>query len=185
MKTKLFFPVLCSIFTSHAVFAQNSAHYLGLAMGFGDVDMKMDGTAIQLVDPAAATIRLDYSYTLTPEWQINLHYLNTDSDDFTLLFDDFLTDQDFKSSSITLSARYHLPLSTRNKLFIQAGANLYDSEILGLDSAKHSDSGLGLAAGIGWEYRFDNDFAINFGYYYYGQGDADVVAVNLGAGLYF
>lgn len=99
------------------------------------------------------------------------------------LFD--LEVDDLAYKNFVLAAKTQLQISQRNSFYGKLGANYFDYELSRGNTKVTDDSGLGLFAELGWQYRWDNGIGMNVGYQVFDMKDLDTYTITSGISYRF
>ena len=101
---------------------------------------------------------------------------------------------DTEYNSFVITGKRSIKLSKRNSFFIKLGGQFYDYQITNqsfdnqfkyTDKLIADDSGLGLFAEVGWQYRWDFGFGLNTGFQFMDMGDLNISAFTAGVSYQF
>jgi hypothetical protein len=98
---------------------------------------------------------------------------------------------DLEYSNLVVAGVGSIQLSQRNSFFVKLGGQIYDYQITEYQlftntSQEHVDeSGYGVFAEAGWQYRWDFGFGLDTGLRYIDMGDLSVLAFTAGVSYQF
>jgi hypothetical protein len=116
-------------------------------------------------------------------WDCDNDYDNDDWDCDTGWFD--WDDDDIEYTNFVIAAKGSIPLSKRNSLFAKLGGQFYDYEINYRDNTDTDESGFGLFAEAGWQYRWDFGLGLNAGLQFIDMGNLDTSTFTAGVSYQF
>lgn len=88
-------------------------------------------------------------------------------------------------SNLVVAGKAQYQLNQRNSLYGKLGAQFYDYEIKQRSTLLADDSGLGIYAEAGWQYRWDNGIGIDAGLKLMKMGELRVAGTTLGVSYAF
>ncbi|USD38951.1 porin family protein [Ferrimonas sp. SCSIO 43195] len=163
--------LLCvALLPLHAV-ANTSSHSVEYQMDFSVMDSDRSDITHELNDVGSAHNTLSYRYAVTDWMSVGVGYLWGDSDDFALFPVDAFTDSKLEYQGIQYSVRLQLPLSQRNRLYLQANGLDFDYDVFDDGEVVGSDDGFDFGLSAGWRYEWDIGLGMKVGYDYQKLGD--------------
>ncbi|ASJ98488.1 porin family protein [Shewanella marisflavi] len=157
-------------------FASDYQHALSVGAGFGETNVSEDDT---VTDDIQFHYDLAYRYQFSPEWGLEVGYMEQD-----IFVTNFLIigDQMDNVESFRAAALYTLPLSQRNRLVFKLGANQYKLKYHDGDDSDYAKDGTGLLAGLGWRMEFLSGMDLGLTYHYQAMDllDTHTFTFNLG-----
>jgi len=84
-----------------------------------------------------------------------------------------------------IAAKGQYSLTQRNSLYAKIGVQFYDYDISNDNEKLKSDDGAGLFLAAGWQYQWDNGFALNAGLQSMKMGDLKIAGSTLGMSYQF
>lgn len=163
---------------SSVTFADETPWQVGVEYGVGGLDMDL-GYGMDS-DPIIGQWSIALSYDLDPTWAIEVAYHKTDSDDFDLLLDYIIFENEFVADSLTVSGLANLQMTENNSFFVKLGLLAYDYEIERRVFSSDSENGIGVQLGAGWEYAISERLSTHLGYQYFDFGDVETATIALG-----
>ena len=98
---------------------------------------------------------------------------------------------DLEYSNLVVAGKGSIQLNNGNSLFVKLGGQIYDYQITEYQFLKNTaqlqanESGFGLFAEAGWQYRWDFGFGLDTGLRYIDMGDLSVLAFTAGVSYQF
>jgi len=188
---------LGSIATSSQAFATDkSPHSIGAQISGVAAEYKnskKDGDGV-------AQLYLHYNYAINKMFSVEVGLNNaTDIEDWdckdnnkdkftcsrndTKIFD--LEADELEYSNLVVAVKGQYSLTQRNSLYAKIGAQFYDYDISNDNKNVKSDDGVGLFLAAGWQYQWDNGFALNAGLQSMKMGDLKIGGSTLGMSYQF
>jgi len=172
---KQFAFIVAAFLFSTSSFAQQ---HIAVGVGVGSLDNEN-------TDPNLGQFFIEYNYLLSLPWSFQVRYLVGDSDDFNLVLDDILTENDLEMNSLILALRADHKLSNQFSLYATMGANFYEYKTRYRQRNIRDESGGGFAGAIGGQYQLNQNWSLGAEYQYLDFGDANSNTFNLKLGYHF
>ena len=184
---------------SHASFANQQdqkVHSYGIQLSAGGADYKNSSADGDGVGQLYGYYNYHFSPLLALEVGLNI---GTEADDWECkeinndnfdcrrnnqsLFDLDVDDLDYQN--LVVAAKTQIEITQRNSFYAKLGANYFDYELSRGNTKVEDDSGLGLFAELGWQYRWDNGIGMNVGYQVFDMKDLDTYNITSGISYRF
>jgi len=148
----------------------------------------------------AGQLYLHYNYAINKMFSVEVGLNNaTDIDDwecnddnkdkFTCTKNDIklfgLDADELEYTNLVIAAKGQYSLTQRNSLYAKIGVQFYDYDISNDNEKLKSDDGAGLFLAAGWQYQWDNGFALNAGLQSMKMGDLKIAGSTLGMSYQF
>ncbi len=147
---------------SLSVSAQDAGDWVVRA-GYWNVAPKSDNSDVVNVD-AGASLGFNFTYMLTDRWAVELLASLPFTHDINLNAGGDVGET--KHLPPTLSAQYHFPMGQQSSVYAGLGLNytlFFEEETRNALAGTNLelDNSLGLAAQVGWDYRFNEQYLLN------------------------
>ncbi len=137
-----------------------------------------------LVDPTISDYRLAFQHDINDDWGVELGYVTGDSENFDILFESLLFNQQTQFNALQLGAYRHLIDNQRYRIYARVSANFYDYEFVS-DTSTTGFSGTSYGLGIGFQFKLSENFILLSEYNYDDYSKIDTSSFNIGFGIAF
>lgn len=179
-------PLFCALsisLSSGLALAEVNPHTLGIGYEIGTADVSQD-SSIDNIDFDIGQANLIYNYHFNENWALQSNYLIGSSDSFNLGFGDLFSDNEVDYSSIAISVKGALPISSSSNIYAAIGGHRYDYEVTdkSASSILIEDDGFSFAGEVGVEFTINNNLGGFMNYRYLKLG-SELEFKTIGTGI--